>query len=131
MTQILKVRFDGLKEADRTPPISPELLAKRYHIDENGRRVLVGLTSAETREFETLDSLSPSDGDGVAWTFDGVPTTGREKRWLQLYTKHDEAWKTWKTANGRKPVAVGQLSRSRSEPAQEGPALDAAQQQEW
>jgi hypothetical protein len=99
MTQILKVRFDGPKAADRAQPVSPELLAKRYHIDENGRRVLVGLTSAETREF--LDSLSPSDGsDRIAWTFGGDPTTGRERRWLQLYTKHDEAWKTLK-GNGR------------------------------
>jgi hypothetical protein len=36
-----------------------------------------------------------------------VPTTGREKRWLQLYTTHDEAWKTLTTANCRKPAAVG------------------------
>ena len=127
MTQILKGRFDGSKARHRARFAALELLTERHTLDENGRRVLVGLTSAETREFETLDSLSPSDGDRVAWTFNGVPTTGREKRWLQLYTKHDEAWKTWKTANGRKPVAVGQLPRSRSELAQEEPALDAAQ----
>ena len=107
MTQILKGRFDGSNARHRAHSASPELLTGRHTIDEKGRRVLVGLTAEETREFETLDSLSPSDGDGVAWTFDGVPTTGREKRWLQLYTKHDEAWKTWKTANGRRPVAVG------------------------
>jgi hypothetical protein len=107
MTHILKGRFDGSKARHRARPASLELLTERHTLDENGRRVLVGLTSAETREFETLDSLPPSDGDRVAWTFDGVPTTRREKRWLQLYTKHDEAWKTWKTANGRKPVAIG------------------------
>jgi hypothetical protein len=96
MTQILKGHFAAAKTADRTQPVSPELLAKRYHVDDNGRRVLVGLTPAETHEFETLDSLSPSDGgsDRIAWTFGGDPTTGRERRWLQLYTKHDEAWKT-------------------------------------
>lgn len=107
MTQILKGRFDGSKARHRGHPVSLELLAERQTIDANGRRVLIGLTSAETREFETLDSLSPSDGNRVAWTFDGVPTTSREKRWLQLYTKHDEAWKTLKAANGRKPAAVG------------------------
>jgi hypothetical protein len=107
MTQILRGRFDGSKAAHRPHPVSPELLTERHTVDANGRRVLIGLTSAETREFETLDSLSPSDGDRVAWTFDGVPTTGREKRWLQLYTKHDEAWKTLTTANCRKPAAVG------------------------
>jgi hypothetical protein len=107
MTQILRGRFDGSKARHRARPASSELLTERHTLDENGRRVLIGLTSAETREFETLDSISPSDGDRVAWTFDGVPTTSREKRWLQLYTKHDEAWKTSKTANGRKPVIVG------------------------
>ena len=106
MTQILKVRFDGSKARHRARPASLELLTERHTIDANGRRVLVGLTSAETREFETLDSLPPSDGGRVAWTFGGMPTTSREKRWLQLYTKHDEAWKIWKTANGREPVAV-------------------------
>jgi hypothetical protein len=106
MTQILRGRFDGSKAGPRALP-SLELLTERYTIDEKGRRVLIGLTAAETREFETLDALSPSDGDHVAWTFGGVPTTGREKRWLQLYTRHDEAWKTLQAASGHKPAAVG------------------------
>jgi hypothetical protein len=114
MTQILKGRFDGSKAGRRARAVSLELLAERYTIDENGRRVLVGLTSAETREFETLDSLSPSDdgGDRIAWTFGGDPTTSREKRWLQLYTKHDEAWKALKNESDS------------SKFAQEGSALD-------
>jgi hypothetical protein len=95
MSQILKGRFDGSKAADRAPSVPPQLLAERYHIDGNGRRVLVGLTTEETREFETLDSISPSDDSGnrIGWTFGGEPTTGLERRWLQLYAKHDEAWK--------------------------------------
>jgi hypothetical protein len=99
MTQILRVRFDGPKAGHRTQ----QPLTERYTLDENGRRVLVGLTSAETHEFETLDSLSPSDdgGDRIAWTFGGDPTTSREKRWLQLYTRHEEAWKALQNANGR------------------------------
>ena len=102
MTQILKGRFDGFKAADRSQPVSPELLPERYRIDSNGRRVLVGLTLAETHEFETLDSLSPSDDSGnrVAWTFGGEPTTALEKRWLQLYARHDEAWKVLKGEGG-------------------------------
>jgi hypothetical protein len=98
MTQILKGRFDGSRVVHRAQSVSPELLAERYHIDNSGRRVLVGLTVAETREFETLDSLSPSDeaGNRIAWTFGGEPTTGLEKRWLQLYARHHEAWKTLK-----------------------------------
>jgi hypothetical protein len=103
MTQILKGRFDGSKARHRARPASPELLTGRHTIDEKGRRVLVGLTAEETREFETLDSLSPSDGSGnrIAWTFGGDPMTSLEKRWLQLYTKHDEAWKALKNESGR------------------------------
>lgn len=100
MTQILKVRFDGSRTRHRAQAVSPQP-SSRYRTDGNGRRVLAGLTSAETREFETLDSLPPSDSSGniVAWTFGGQPTTGREKRWLQLYTKHHEAWKALNKQN--------------------------------
>jgi hypothetical protein len=42
----------------------------------------------EAHEFEILDALPPFDDYGnVAWQFEGEPTTRREKRWLQLYTK--------------------------------------------
>ncbi|MEA2891781.1 MAG: hypothetical protein QOI05_2574 [Bradyrhizobium sp.] len=101
MTQILKGRFDGSKAGHPAPPASLQLLTARHTIDEKGRRVLVGLSAEETREFETLDALSPSDGGGnrIAWTFGGEPTTSREKRWLELYTRHDETWKTLKNEN--------------------------------
>jgi hypothetical protein len=103
MTQILKGRFDASKARHSARPALLELLTGRHTIDEKGCRVLVGLSAAETREFETLDSLPPSDisGNRIAWTFGGDPTTGREKRWLELYTKHDEAWNTLKNQNGR------------------------------
>jgi hypothetical protein len=69
-------------------------LPKRYRIDENGHRVLLGLSIEETFEFETLDDQAPLDETGtyIAWQ-DGVPITSREKRWLELYQKHDDAWK--------------------------------------
>ena len=69
-------------------------LPKRYRIDENGRSVLVGLSIEENFEFETLEDLSPLDETGalVAWR-DGVPITSREKRWLELYQKHEMAWR--------------------------------------
>src|SRR3954463_7745443 len=102
MPQILKGHFDGSGTGLHGQSISQGPLADRYHLDGNGRRVLVGLTPAETREFETLDSLSPSDygGGGIAWTFGGQPTTGLEKRWLQLYAKHHEALKTQQSERG-------------------------------
>jgi len=59
--------------------------------EEHGRR-LAGLTFEETIEFETLEELPPLDGNGnVGWTFEGEPTTPREKRWLELYRKHERA----------------------------------------
>jgi hypothetical protein len=103
MTQILKGRFDGSQAGHRPHPVPLQLLTARHTFDQKGRRVLVGLSAEETREFETLDALSPSDGSGnrIAWTFGGDPTTSREKRWLELYTRHDEAWKTLKNESGR------------------------------
>ncbi len=72
---------------------------RRYFVDRDGRRVLIGLTLEETTEFETLDSLPALDqsGNQMAWDEDGVPTTTREKRWLELYNKHDQAWQQWTT----------------------------------
>jgi hypothetical protein len=47
-----------------------------------------GLTTEETIEFEALDALPPFDDSGnLAWTFEGEPTTSREKRWLELCVK--------------------------------------------
>jgi hypothetical protein len=70
---------------------------RRYFVDKNGRRVLIGLTIEETFEFEALDSLPTLDesGNHVARDENGLPTTTREKRWLELYGKHDKAWKQW------------------------------------
>jgi hypothetical protein len=71
-----------------------DLLPKRYGTDKDGRCVLIGLSVEETFEFETLDDLSPLDetGTSISWR-DGVPITNREKRWLELYQKHEDAWR--------------------------------------
>lgn len=57
---------------------------RRYFVDAVGRRVLIGLTLEETFEFERLDS----EPDGAR------PAPG-EQRWLELYAKHEDAWKVW------------------------------------
>ena len=31
----------------------------------------------------------------MVWDENGLPTTTREKRWLELYSKHDDAWRQW------------------------------------
>lgn len=49
---------------------------------------LDGLSIKETAEFEWLDGLAALDDAGKpAWVFEGEPTSCREKRWLELYTK--------------------------------------------
>jgi hypothetical protein len=49
---------------------------------------IAGLTMEETIEFGALDALAPFDDSGnIAWSFEGGPTTRREKRWLELYLK--------------------------------------------
>jgi hypothetical protein len=67
--------------------------------DGSGRRVLIGLTIEETLEFETPDNLSALDEPGgqVARNENGAPIATREKRWRELYRKHDIAWMEWKT----------------------------------
>jgi hypothetical protein len=53
---------------------------------------VAALMMDEAAEFEILDALPPFDDYGnVAWVFEGEPTTRREKRWLELYTKLSEA----------------------------------------
>jgi hypothetical protein len=70
---------------------------RRYFVDNGGRRILIGLTAEETFEFEILDKLPASDnlGSQIASPGNETATTMREKRWLELYVKHDEAWRVW------------------------------------
>ena len=63
---------------------------RRYFVDNNGDRVLIGLTVEETFEFEALDNQPAVDDLGRL-------AAAREKRWLELYSKHDCAWMDWKT----------------------------------
>jgi hypothetical protein len=69
---------------------------RRYYVDQGGRRVLVGLTMEETSEFENIENpsaLNSRDADAASAATDVAMS--REKRWLALYLKHDEAWKMW------------------------------------
>ena len=77
-----------------------EFFPRRYYVDERGRRVLIGLSTEETLEFEKLDELSPLNDSGrIAWSDQGAPTTLHEKRWFELYIKHDAAWTSWAANN--------------------------------
>jgi hypothetical protein len=71
---------------------------RRYFVDTVGRRVLIGLTLEETFEFERLDSeqVSAQQSRHVLPDDDrGWAQASGEQRWLELYEKHEGAWKAW------------------------------------
>jgi hypothetical protein len=74
------------------------MFPRRYYVDTHGHRVLIGLTVEETFEFETLDERPPVANDRDVARATG-PVTEREVRWLELYTKHANAWKQWNMSN--------------------------------
>lgn len=68
---------------------------RRYIVDGAGQRVLVGLTIAETIEFETLDNP-----DTLPGTDGPIDQDKPGQRWLELYAKHEQAWSTWMAEAG-------------------------------
>ena len=66
---------------------------RRYVVDSDGRRVLVGLTAEETSEFERLEASLPLLRRGGAGG--DQPVSTGERRWCELYGKHDVAWFRW------------------------------------
>jgi hypothetical protein len=69
----------------------------------NDRRVMVGLTLAETFEFERLDAEIPLNAKPV-WP--DTANSKAEERWLELYTKHQLA----KLAPQRKFAGIRQAA---------------------
>ncbi|ETR75115.1 hypothetical protein X566_20475 [Afipia sp. P52-10] len=68
----------------------------RFHtfgLDAFGNRVRIGLTFAETLEFEYLDSHEPVDADGnpLPWELQSDAMRRAEDRWFELYRKHEAA----------------------------------------
>lgn len=68
---------------------------RRYFVDAVGRRVLIGLTLEETFEFERLDSEPDGGRTEAIWSERNSPPAPGEQRWLELYAKHEDAWKLW------------------------------------
>lgn len=70
---------------------------RRYFVDGEGRRVLIGLTLEETFEFEKLDLLPElhENGSHVLWEAGGRSGAALAERWMELYSKHDRAWIQW------------------------------------
>jgi hypothetical protein len=83
------------------------IFPRRYQAHAHQPHTLIGLTAEETLEFERLDRLFPVDHLGnFAWDFEGEPKTLEEKRWLELYRKHETGWSVWLAAEGGWKVAV-------------------------
>ncbi len=74
-------------EADEAETLSAHAL------DENGNVVLVGLSVDETAEFKQLDHLVSS-----LRTLDDSWTEAKERRWLELFEKHEAMLNTIKAA---------------------------------
>lgn len=79
---------------------------RRYFIDVNGHRVLIGLSPEETAEFEALDLASNETGQFTSEVLGqkGAAADG-EVRWHELYSKHEGAWRAWiaQSQTGRAP----------------------------
>jgi hypothetical protein len=71
------------------------LFPRRYYIDDDGRRVLIGLTVEQTREFELLE---PSPG------IDQAPLN--QGRWRALYRLHQQAWEIWRPKRSEPDLSV-------------------------
>ncbi|MBB4379921.1 hypothetical protein GGD61_004596 [Bradyrhizobium sp. SBR1B] len=67
---------------------------RRYFVDAQGHRVLIGLSLEETAEFEALDLASKETVQIVAETRAGTRAAAVDDvRWLELYSKHEGAWR--------------------------------------
>lgn len=78
---------------------------RRYCLIEGARHVMVGLTIEETSEFERLDYLSLGEREGNALSPTEGPCTQNEKRWIELYRKHEQGWKLWLAETEQHSVA--------------------------
>jgi hypothetical protein len=84
-----------------------EIFPRRYLENFRQPPTLIGLTADETLDFERLDRLSPVDHLGnCTWDFESDPKTPEQKRWLELYRKHETGWRLWLAAEGDWAVAV-------------------------
>lgn len=69
---------------------------RRYFVDAQGHRVLIGLSLQETAEFETLDPSSKEMVQIGAGIGENEGIAGPDEiRWLELYSKHEGAWRAW------------------------------------
>lgn len=68
---------------------------RRYFVDAQGDRVLIGLSLKETAEFEALDVAATETSQIVTEAATGKVAAVDDLRWLELYSKHEGAWRVW------------------------------------
>lgn len=69
---------------------------RRYFVDAQGHRVLIGLSLEETAEFEAQDLAPKETVQIVAEARAGTGAAAVDDvRWLELYSKHEGAWRAW------------------------------------
>lgn len=69
---------------------------RRYFVDTKGHRVLIGLSLDETKEFEALDPSSMEVETPSLNSDSNSDLVGKDEyRWLELYLKHEQAWRDW------------------------------------
>ena len=73
------------------------LFPRRYYIDDEGQRVLIGLTAEQTREFERLEL--PDRSSDMQMSLNSNPARLNHGRWLELYQQHQEAWEIWRAGD--------------------------------
>src|SRR5947209_6726598 len=73
------------------------LFPRRYCIDDEGRRVVIGLTLEQTREFERLEELRPLADVQAGMSLTTNAAHPIDARWSELYRLHQEAWEVWRT----------------------------------
>lgn len=76
---------------------------RRYIVDGAGQRVLVGLTIAETIEFEALDRPDTRPDAGLLGEAARVRQARHGERWVELYIKHERAWSDWMAQTRGRP----------------------------
>jgi hypothetical protein len=90
--------FEDLIHSQEKSVMPQSLFPRRYYIDHEGRRVLIGLTVEQTGEFELLELPEPSS--------DIDQSNLNHGRWLELYRLHQQAWEIWRVKNSEPDLSM-------------------------
>jgi hypothetical protein len=108
--RLVRVRLAFPKKENLVMPHS--LFPRRYYIDDEGRRVLIGLTVEQTREFELFEAPDSSFEIQIGISASSDPTqSNHRKRWLELYLLHQDAWEIWRSKSSEADLSKATTRR--------------------